>query len=148
MSASSDVLIHLHDAHKIFTAPVEKHVHRASTVRRARRYLLCVWGCCGDPTQGNAPFMLQHGGCYGYGPDSSRKPRGLEWDRKQLALGRLKWCLGLSHTPQDPPHSARSVVGACVCTTSHQGEEGGGGGGRAGLLSKFEKTFQRGFIAP
>ena len=106
--------------------------------------------CGGDPTQGKAPFMLQHGGCYGYGLDSALSPRGLKRDRKQLALGRLKWCLGLSHTPQDPPHSAWSVVGAYVCTTSHQGEDEGevcvrvcgrGGGARAYCRS-WRKLFR------
>lgn len=92
--------------------------------------------------------MLQHGGCYGYGLDSALSPRGLKRDRKQLALGRLKWCLGLPHTPQDPPHSAWSVVGACVCTTSHQGEDGEEGGEVRGLTVEVGENFSEGIHCP
>lgn len=41
-------------------------------------------------------------------------------DRKQLAFDELKWCLGLSHTPQDAPQSGLQL--APLCSTSHQGE--------------------------
>lgn len=64
-----------------------------------------------------------------------KNPWGPKRDEKQLAPDWLKWCLGLSHTPRDRPRSARSAVGARVCSTSHQGEErrGGSGGGGGGV---------------
>lgn len=90
----------------------------------------------------------QRAGCYGHGLDSALEPRGLKRDGKQLALDPLKWCLGLSHTPQDPPYPAWSVVGACVCTTSHQGGVCGGGGEGCGFTVEVGENFSEGIHCP
>lgn len=80
--------------------------------------------------------MPLHGGCYGHGLDSALQRCGPE--EEQETVGSLKWCLGLSHTPQDPPHSAWFAVSACVCTTSHQG----GGWGCAANCRSWRKLFR------
>lgn len=89
--------------------------------------------------------MPPHGGCYGHGLDSALQRCRPE--EEQETVGSLKWCLGLSHAPQDPPHSAWFAVRACVCTTSHQGARGAGVGG-VQLTVEVGENFSEGIHCP
>lgn len=149
MSASSNVLIHLHDAHKIFTAPVERRVYRAPAVRRACRYLLCVWGLLwrrSHPRQGSIHAAAQRM-LWIWPWQRALTPRPEEG---QETVG--SWSTEV--VPGTFPHASGSSSFSLVCGWSvclHHFTPGGGRGGRGevrGLTVEVGENFSEGIHCP